>query len=148
MTESLFIGPGIGIIGTLMLWRSRRLPQIMAAWAGLAAVWAGWVVLSHPGDGGWGHIAWILVDVVTFFSAVDAIFDHHLHPQRSQGWYYLWWSIFWGALSAAALAHNVAGAWIAIEVSTLSSSALIGLDKRYASFEAAWKYVIIASVGL
>jgi hydrogenase-4 component F len=56
--------------------------------------------------------------------------------------------LFWASLIAIAIAGNLAIAWLAIEFSTLASGALIVEMGGRRALEAAWKYIVIASVGL
>ena len=53
-----------------------------------------------------------------------------------------------GSLITAALANNLGLMWIAIEASTLSSALLVGYYRRPGAVEAAWKYLILCSVGI
>jgi hydrogenase-4 component F len=54
-----------------------------------------------------------------------------------------------GALMLASLATgNLGMLFVLIEASTLASAALVGLEAKSSSFEAAWKYVIISSLGV
>ena len=43
---------------------------------------------------------------------------------------------------------NLAMIWVAIEMTTLTSAFLVGFYNTKASIEAAWKYIIICSVGI
>lgn len=59
---------------------------------------------------------------------------------------------FFGAFAALMLASlgtgNLGMLFVLIEASTLASAALVGLEARAGSLEAAWKYVIISSLGV
>jgi hydrogenase-4 component F len=57
-------------------------------------------------------------------------------------------NVFAWAMLAAPLMGSLALLWIAIEVTTIVSALLVALDDTDAAVEAAWKYVLIASVGL
>lgn len=48
----------------------------------------------------------------------------------------------------ALLANNIILLWIAIECTTLSTTFLVGLYKKDASIEAAWKYILLCSTGI
>ena len=43
---------------------------------------------------------------------------------------------------------NLGLLWVLIEASTLASAALVGLEGKAISLEAAWKYIIISSFGV
>jgi hydrogenase-4 component F len=59
---------------------------------------------------------------------------------------------FFGAFAALMLGSlgtgNLGMLFVLIEASTLASAALVGLEARASSLEAAWKYVIISSLGV
>lgn len=59
---------------------------------------------------------------------------------------------FFGAFAALMLASlgtgNLGMLFVLVEASTLASAALVGLEARASSLEAAWKYVIISSLGV
>ena len=59
---------------------------------------------------------------------------------------------FFGAFAALMLASlgtgNLGMLFVLIEASTLASAVLVGLEARASSLEAAWKYVIISSLGV
>ncbi|MGI8576720.1 MAG: proton-conducting transporter membrane subunit [Nocardioidaceae bacterium] len=59
---------------------------------------------------------------------------------------------FFGGFAALMLASlttgNLGMLFVLIEASTLASAALVGLEAKSASLEAAWKYVIISSLGV
>jgi len=59
---------------------------------------------------------------------------------------------FFGAFAALMLASlgtgNLGMLFVLIEASTLASAALVGLEARASSLEAAWKYIIISSLGV
>ncbi len=56
--------------------------------------------------------------------------------------------LFLGAMSMTAIADHIIVLWIAIEATTLTSAPLILLHKSKGALEAAWKYVLICSVGI
>lgn len=98
-----------------------------------------------------GRIWVTLLDVTNFIAATsawDSVVWLREHPRMAPHRYYGWWSLFWAALLGIALAHNVALAWLAVEFSTLTSGALIIEMGDPHALEAAWKYILIASVGL
>lgn len=56
--------------------------------------------------------------------------------------------IFLGAMSAAVLTDNVGILWVAIEATTITTAFLVGHQGSRRSLEAAWKYVVLGSVGV
>lgn len=57
-------------------------------------------------------------------------------------------SFFVLCMLVTVLTNNVLLMWIALEGTTLSSTFLVGLYRKRASMEAAWKYIIICSTGI
>ncbi len=57
-------------------------------------------------------------------------------------------NIFCGAMSIALVMSNIALIWVSIEVTTVVSALLVSLEDTDGSSEAAWKYILIASMGL
>jgi hydrogenase-4 component F len=62
--------------------------------------------------------------------------------------YYIFFGLFAALMLAALETGNLGALFVLIEASTLASAALVGLEARAASLEAAWKYVIISSFGV
>src|SRR3954471_21364256 len=55
---------------------------------------------------------------------------------------------FWAVLLAVPLVGNLGGAWLLIEATTAVSALLVGFSGKARSLEAAWKYLILTSLGL
>lgn len=150
MNVEYFAGP-LGVIvlalaGHYLRWP--RVPEIIAIWVSVTLIGTG--LLSYQGIlvGNWPAILVMIVNLVAATSAWDSIPWGHEHPNMRRRRYYVWWPLFWTALIAIALASNLAVAWLAIEFSTLASGALIVEMGSRRALEAAWKYIVIASVGL
>lgn len=62
--------------------------------------------------------------------------------------FYVGLNLFAGSMLAAPVVKGLALLWIAIEVTTVISALLVAIDGTDGAVEAAWKYVLIASVGL
>jgi len=56
--------------------------------------------------------------------------------------------LFLGAMSLAVLADNIGVLWVAVEATTIATAFLVGHHRNRRSLEAAWKYVVLASVGV
>lgn len=57
-------------------------------------------------------------------------------------------SMFLGAMTLAVLADNLGVMWVAVEATTIATAFLVGYHRTRASLEAAWKYVLLGSVGV
>jgi hydrogenase-4 component F len=100
--------------------------------------------------------AWmvLLISVVSLSSAFYAgrYFDHDLAagtitPARVKEFFVLT-PLFTAGMLLVVLANNLGVMWFALEATALSSVLLVALYSRSTSLEAAWKYVILGSLGL
>jgi hydrogenase-4 component F len=71
----------------------------------------------------------------------------HLTAEQTR-WYYLWLHLFIFTMLLVALAANLGVLWIAMECTTVVSGVLVGFYRKPESLEAAWKYVVICSLGI
>jgi hydrogenase-4 component F len=55
---------------------------------------------------------------------------------------------FWAILLAVPLAGNLGAAWLLVEATTAASALLVGFSGKPRALEAAWKYLILTSLGL
>lgn len=62
--------------------------------------------------------------------------------------YYCLFNLFCFSMLLAPMLNNLALVWIVIEMTTLISAFLVGFHNVKESIEAAWKYIIICSVGI
>ncbi|MEK6646357.1 MAG: proton-conducting transporter membrane subunit [Candidatus Firestonebacteria bacterium] len=62
--------------------------------------------------------------------------------------YFILLNLFLGAMFLAVVSSNPIFTWISIEATTLSTAFLISFYNKPAAMEAAWKYLIINSIGL
>jgi hydrogenase-4 component F len=57
-------------------------------------------------------------------------------------------AVFLAAMSLAVLADNLGVVWVAVEATTIATAFLVGHHGGRAALEAAWKYVVLGSVGV
>lgn len=57
-------------------------------------------------------------------------------------------TLFLAAMSLAVLADDLGVLWVAVEFTTIATAFLVGHRRSRAAVEAAWKYVILGSVGI
>ncbi|MFE3946807.1 proton-conducting transporter membrane subunit [Streptomyces sp. NPDC059118] len=62
--------------------------------------------------------------------------------------FYLGFNVFAWSMLCAPLVDGLALLWIAVEITTVVSALLVAVENTEGATEAAWKYVLIASVGL
>ncbi len=94
------------------------------------------------------------VAAVTLLAAVGSV--AYLSAEEDSGrlsafqvrLYFIFFGLFAALMLAALETGNLGLLFVLIEASTLASAALVGLEARASSLEAAWKYVIISSFGV
>ncbi|MCF6093065.1 hydrogenase 4 subunit F [Microaerobacter geothermalis] len=62
--------------------------------------------------------------------------------------YYLWFHLFISTMLAVVITNNIGFMWIAIESTTLVSALLVAFYRKGNALEAAWKYMIMGSLGI
>lgn len=144
------VGPAV-LVGVATALRrdltSRWFPWI-AAWVTINFVFTLFLASHGLWRGQWRSLFISGTTFVALTSAWDSVYWLRAHPGMLPHRYYLWWALFWGALLVIATSQNLALSWLVIEFSTLASSAAIVEMGDRRALEAAWKYVVIASVGL
>ena len=100
-----------------------------------------------------------IMALVIFLSLVSAVYsieylDHEIRvgliAESGVRRYYALLHLFIFTMLLVTAANNLALMWIAIEATTIVSALLIGLgfSKRSLAIEAAWKYIILCTVGI
>ncbi|MDR3410338.1 MAG: hydrogenase 4 subunit F [Formivibrio sp.] len=95
-----------------------------------------------------------IVGVVGFLTGLYSIgyMKHELHEgaidASKLSTYYGLFNLFLFTMLLAVTANNVIMMWVAIEATTLGSAFLVGFYGKRTSLEAAWKYIVICSVGV
>lgn len=67
---------------------------------------------------------------------------------RKLGWYYGWLNLLIAAMYLSVMFQSLGLTWVLIEATTLLSVPLVGFAGTPQALEAAWKYLILASVGI
>lgn len=62
--------------------------------------------------------------------------------------FYALFALFAATMIAGPLMNNIGVYWIAIELTTLVSTFLVGFERGEEAIEAAWKYIIVVSAGI
>lgn len=145
--------------------------RTVTGWAGMispAAILAGAIGLAHrvPTHGpvrAFGHLlradaltVWMLLVIGAVAALAVAAGPTHLATERATGKateadarrYCLLVHAFLGAMALAVLAENLGVLWVAVEATTIVTAFLVGHRRTRAGVEAAWKYVVICSVGI
>jgi hydrogenase-4 component F len=79
---------------------------------------------------------------------------HDLHVghvpfgKRGVRWYFLGLHVFVWTMLATVSVDNLGLLWVGVEATTLASALLVGFYRTKAALEAAWKYLILCTVGI
>ncbi|RPI33115.1 MAG: hydrogenase 4 subunit F [Hyphomicrobiaceae bacterium] len=109
--------------------------------------------------------AYLLVDefstiflvLITFVSFTTSVFSatyvaHEVETGRATPAFLRLYHALYQALTLAfnlaLLSNNIGIMWVAIELATLTTVVMVGIYRTHAAIEAAWKYFILASVGI
>ncbi len=93
----------------------------------------------------------VLISLVTAIYSVDYMgqeFEEGIIKLKDLRHYYALMHLFIFTMLLTVVSNNLAVFWIAIEGTTLVSALLVGLYKNTQSIEAAWKYIILCTVGI
>lgn len=101
-----------------------------------------------------GAVFLLIVSVVSFLVGLYSI-GYIRHDVQSGElsepqvvFYYALLNLFLFTMLLVVTANNIIMMWVAVEATTLGSAFLVGIYNHRSSLEAAWKYVIICTVGV
>ncbi len=120
------------------------LPLTVLSAGGPYYFWGGYVVLDLTG-------AWVLLctGIVYLLAAIFSVGYMRLLGEDDRLWsFYALFAGFALTICLSAVMNNAGLFWIAIELTTLVSTFLVGFERGAESIEAAWKYIIIVSAGI
>jgi hydrogenase-4 component F len=127
------------------------------------AIWLlSWVLANGPIRGLEGFVyldslgAFFLFTVSLVIAAASFGSASYLHVEEQRTElsefqvhvYFMGFGVFAATMSASLMTGNLGLLFVLIEASTLASVVLVGLEAKPRSLEAAWKYVIISSLGV
>ena len=121
------------------------IPLVILSAGGPYRFWGDYVVVDMPG-------AWVTLctAVVYFLTSIYSVgYMRLLAEEEEHLWrfYALFAGFAWTVLLSTVM-NNAGLFWIAIELTTLVSTFLVGFERAPESVEAAWKYIIIVSAGI
>jgi len=96
----------------------------------------------------------ILVAFVTFQASLYSVGYWEGQPVEERGslrkikGYYVLFDLFVLSMLLVCITDNLGILWVALEATTLTSAFLIGYHQKASSLEAAWRYIIVCSVGI
>src|SRR6185312_10437343 len=138
-------------------WITARLNVIVALATFLVALS---LFVSRPAPGPYLHVDDlnnVFIVLTTFVGFTTSVFSasyisHELEigrlTPRYLRFYHAMYQILMFAMNLALLANNIGLMWVAIELATLTTVAMVGIYRTHEALEAAWKYFILGSVGI
>jgi hydrogenase-4 component F len=156
------------LLGGLLVWRAhgRRAEFVALGSGGLAAAAGLFLAGSALNDGrlvvfdgmvsidalGAYLLAVTAVVAVLALAASPRYVRHDLGTgglrPRDEGHYYALFLWFFASLAAVPLVDNLGLLWVAIEATTVASALLVGIRRTPEAIEAAWKYLILGTIGV
>ncbi|HTK30930.1 MAG TPA: proton-conducting transporter membrane subunit [Candidatus Saccharimonadaceae bacterium] len=120
------------VVGTAWLW-----------WAHDVSALGGWLAVDAL-----GRIVLSVVSLVFLAVAVYAIGFLAAQQAKGRRLFIRCLLAFLSAASLVSLAHHLALVWIGMEATTLALAPLVFFKRDRRSLEAAWKYLVLSSVGI
>jgi hydrogenase-4 component F len=93
----------------------------------------------------------ILVSIVAMMASFyigPYLSRHHADSRGRQAVFYSLFNLFHLTMVFVPMVSNLVILWIGIELTTITSTALIVVEGKRRHFEAAWKYIVITSTGI
>lgn len=89
-----------------------------------------------------------LISLIYSYRYLQNEIDEEIITVNNAKLFYFMLVVFYFSMVVTSLTNNIVAMWIAIEATTISTAFLIGFNKNKLSLEAAWKYIIICSIGI
>ena len=143
LTRSARVAEILNLVASLIVFVT-AIPLAVLSASGPYYYWGAYVVLDLTG-------AWVILctAVVYLLAAIYAVgYMRLLHEDERLWSFYALFAGFALTILLSAVMNNAGLYWIAIELTTLVSTFLVGFEREPESIEAAWKYIIIVSAGI
>ncbi|MDR2846131.1 MAG: hydrogenase 4 subunit F [Candidatus Methanoplasma sp.] len=92
-------------------------------------------------------VVWLMASMYSY-RYIKKDIEEGTVSSKDERFYYMMLNLFVAAMLSAVVVSSVGILWIAIETTTLVSAFLVGFYNKESSTEAAWKYLMICSVGI
>jgi hydrogenase-4 component F len=133
----------VNLLASLVVFAT-AIPLAILSAQGPTVLLGGFVVVDMLG-------AWVLLctAIVYLLASIYAVGYMRLLGEDAKLWgFYALFSAFALTILVSAVMNNAGLYWIAIELTTLVSTFLVGFERVAESIEAAWKYIIVVSAGI
>ncbi len=103
-----------------------------------------------------GIAAMVMLLIAVIYASALVMTSEYLVKEKNDGvvsvsdirHYYAMVPLFIVSMYVAVMSNNVGLLWIAIEATTLSTTLLVAFYRKRSAIEAAWKYVVLCSLGI
>ena len=128
--------------------------------SGLTLAVGGWLVASDRFAGDYAivdefNIVFVVINTLVGFTTAlfsAAYIGHEIESGRLSPafvrFYHAMFQAMMGSMNLALVANNIGVMWVGLELATLITVVMVGLYRTPQAIEAAWKYFILASVGI
>ena len=163
----MFIGVAvIAAVGMLFSAKETYLRLLNSVALVLLTLSGGWTIRQTLSQGSyaygtdflyWDALSALLLSVIIMIAVYVILFSfgymeeevrEKKFPRTRLKWYYFWIWIFIATMLLVVSTPNLGIIWVGIEGTTLATTLLVGFYRNKQSVEAAWKYVILCTVGI
>jgi len=137
------VAEGLNLVASVIVFATAVLLTVLSA-HGPFHYLSGYIVLDLTG-------AWVILctAIVYLLASIYSIGYMRLLGEDARLWsFYALFAGFTLTILLSSVMNNAGLYWIAIELTTLVSTFLVGFERAAESIEAAWKYIIIISAGI
>lgn len=151
---TLITVPLIAALVVFLLPSDRSRPSFVALTAALHLVLTLRLHLGDISPGGWlavdplGYLVLVVLSILFALCSVYAIGYLRVRSDRPNRIFTVCLLLFLTMTTVVTLAQQLALLWVAMEGATLSTAMLIYFNRNARSLEAAWKYLMVGSVGI
>ncbi|MDR3599758.1 MAG: proton-conducting transporter membrane subunit [Desulfosporosinus sp.] len=163
----MFIGVAvIAAVGMLVSAKDTYLKLLNSVALVLLTLSGGWTIRQTFTQGSyqygqgilyWDALSALLLSVIVIIAVYVILFslaymEKEVHekklPRTRLKWYYFWIWIFIATMLLVVSTPNLGVMWVGIEGTTLATTLLVGFYRNKKAVEAAWKYLILCTVGI
>jgi hydrogenase-4 component F len=166
---ALLAAPVLAGVACRLLWRRQRLVEALNVVGAALTLALGAAVVVEVARDGWlraarglfyvDALSAVMIAAIVVVGSAAALVSvgymrndlaarHVPEGRRGLGWYYLGLHVFVATMLATVTVDNLGLLWVGVEATTLASALLVGFYRTKAAIEAAWKYVILCTVGI
>lgn len=151
----IIVAAAVAVLPTSVLSQWSR-PYLLPATGLLHLIAVLWLCAAGTDStaGGWlmadplGQVFLLAVSVVYLCCSLYAPGYLHLRMDRRNQAFCACYLLLLGTMSIVMTAHHLGLMWVALEATTIAGAPLIYFNRTPLSLEAAWKYLLIGSVGI